>query len=95
MGNAVETELRVAAAIRNYFALHPHAKDTAQGIAEWWLGDEAATSVEVVRRALRRLVSDGFVRVESGSSGELYCADEAPGSASRPDGSNGESDGHG
>jgi DNA-binding GntR family transcriptional regulator len=73
MGSADDAEQRVMDAIREYLVAHPRATDSADGIAQWWLGDEAAASVQLVRRALERLVADGTVRVIASASGEhLY-----------------------
>jgi hypothetical protein len=51
-----------AAAIRRYLRDHPHAADTLEGIASWWLsgnaGNERLTNVQ---RAIEQLVSQGEV----------------------------------
>jgi len=48
----------VAAEIRMYIRLHPQAKDTVEGIARWWVGEET----EIVRPALDLLVRKGLCR---------------------------------
>jgi hypothetical protein len=52
----------VAAAIRRYLRDHPHAADTLEGIALWWLsgnaGNERLTNVQ---RAIEQLVNQGEV----------------------------------
>lgn len=47
----------VALAILAYLDSHPHAKDTLEGIAHWWVGAE----VTLVRKALDILVRNGEV----------------------------------
>lgn len=52
--------LRIAGAIRNYFATNPEAADSVEGIQRWWLlpllGEEP---IALVERALEHLVSEG------------------------------------
>lgn len=73
MERADDVEQRLVDAIREYLVAHPRATDSADGIAQWWLGDEGIASVQLVRRALERLVAEGAVRVVVGASGEqLY-----------------------
>ena len=47
----------VAIAILNYFRDHPGAKDSAKGIAQWWVGAQ----VEVVEKALEMLIIEGVI----------------------------------
>lgn len=46
---------RVAIVILNYLRDHPQAKDSLQGIAKWWVGEET----EVVEKALAFLIHEG------------------------------------
>jgi len=45
---------RVAIAILNYLRDHPQAKDSARGIAKWWVAEER----DVVEKALALLVKE-------------------------------------
>ena len=49
---------RVAIVILNYLRDHPQAKDSLQGIAKWWVGEET----EVVEKALAFLLKDGIIK---------------------------------
>jgi hypothetical protein len=44
--------------VRTYVAGHVHARDTAQGVAQWWL-PHLAVSVSEVQLALAALVATG------------------------------------
>ncbi|MCI0698656.1 hypothetical protein L0337_42495 [candidate division KSB1 bacterium] len=52
-----QTLQRVAIAILHYFRDHPSAKDSAMGIAKWWVGEEKA----VVEKALTLLVNEEVI----------------------------------
>ena len=55
---------QVQRGILNYLTQHPHAKDTLQGIIEWWLGDSRhALGVGEVQQALDGLVQRGWIAV--------------------------------
>ncbi|MCB0302310.1 MAG: hypothetical protein KDI38_00870 [Calditrichaeota bacterium] len=49
--------VNVAIRILDYFRLHPAAKDTLEGIANWWLGENK----EIVEEALQILIREGVV----------------------------------
>ena len=52
----------IAQAIRAYLARHPHARDTADGVRQWWLADLGRPcGPEPVQRALDHLVAEGVV----------------------------------
>lgn len=55
---------RTAIAILNYLCDHPRAKDTAQGIAKFWLGE----SEEVVTDALALLIAEHAIE----KRGQVY-----------------------
>lgn len=49
---------RAAIAILQYLQDHPLAKDSLEGIAQWWVGQEQAT----VEKALKFLVKAGVLQ---------------------------------
>ena len=57
-------------AIRDHLASHPHAADSAEGVARWWLGSRgAAVALPDVELALRQLVARRELGEESLSDG--------------------------
>ena len=53
---------RIAAAIAEYLARHPNARDSARGIRDCWLPEALqGAPMEEVERALEMLVEDGRV----------------------------------
>lgn len=55
-----DDHLEVAERIRRYLRAHPEAKDTLEGIAEWWLAEDKIThAVEQVSETLAWLVERG------------------------------------
>jgi hypothetical protein len=67
MGSADEELVAMAMhAIVGYLRAHPHARDTAAGIHQWWLPElRAAAQLEDVEEALERLVATGVVRAQT------------------------------
>lgn len=66
-------EFKAAYSILNYLVKCPSAKDTLQGIAEWWLlKEQIDQAVEKVSKALDFLVSKGFVIVKRCQYQERY-----------------------
>ena len=53
-------ERRTAREILRYLVRHPEAKDTLEGIAQWWLGGETRRRV-TVERALSLLLARGLI----------------------------------
>lgn len=53
-------ERETARAILRYLVKHPEAKDTLEGIAQWWLGGGISRRVNV-ERAVSLLLSRGLV----------------------------------
>lgn len=50
--------------VLEYLEAHPSAADTLEGIAEWWLAQRRTRyGVEMVGRALERLIRSGQVEV--------------------------------
>jgi len=53
---------QVADSIVEYLRHHPHAMDTAEGVAAWWLPESCRpANLRVTIRALERLVASGLV----------------------------------
>ncbi len=68
MNNSPDEE-EMTQAILGYLAEHPHATDTLEGIAEWWLmRQHIRVSVAMLARVLKQLT-------ESGALEELGCGD--------------------
>lgn len=66
---------RVTRAIEHYFACHPEAADSAEGIARWWLADEGVeASQDEVEAALSDLVQRGRVTARRMPDGRLIYA---------------------
>ena len=51
----------VVDAILRYLDKHPHAADTSEGIAKWWVPTDSHADIDTVRSALARLESQGLV----------------------------------
>jgi hypothetical protein len=81
--SASEPTEPVEAALLAYLASHPQAADSLAGVARWWVGDDAAISVEQVRVALDRLVESGALRHERLADGTDWYAGTATPSAPR------------
>jgi hypothetical protein len=64
LANALSKRGPIAARILAYLADRPDAADSARGIAEWWLGGEAALDVAAVESALEALAREGLVRAD-------------------------------
>jgi hypothetical protein len=57
-----DDHLEVAEHILRYLQAHPEAKDTLEGIAEWWLAeDKISHVVEQVSEAVAWLVENGYL----------------------------------
>ncbi|MFC5767807.1 hypothetical protein [Thauera sinica] len=66
---------RVTRAIQGYFASHPDAADSAEGIARWWLvGEGVVASEDEVKAALCVLVERGLVLPRRMPDGRLIYA---------------------
>ena len=59
--------------ILRYFADHPCAADTAQGVLQWWLGD-LVCSLDEVEAALQRLVDAGAIVARTVGDGSIVYA---------------------
>ena len=70
--------------IRNYLVAHPHAADSLEGIANWWLDASLNISIEVVEQAVEQLVGQRELQVSSRVGGKLiYSGHPALGSGKR------------
>jgi hypothetical protein len=71
--------LQIEAKILRYVAQHPAAKDTAEGIAQWWLlGSREPASVAEVKAGLEGLVAQGRLAAEQQADGSVfYCRPKA------------------
>jgi hypothetical protein len=60
--------------VLGYLCSHPDAKDTAVGVAEWWLRDQGIeVDKETVRVALEYLVKQRWIVSTAGHSGsQIY-----------------------
>lgn len=66
---------RVTRAIEHYFACHPDAADSAEGIARWWLaGEGVRASQDEVAAALEILVQCELVTARRMPDGRLIYA---------------------
>ena len=55
-------DLEIAQIILKYLKKHPEARDTIQGIAEWWLlNEKIEQTLEKVQNALEYLVAQEFI----------------------------------
>jgi uncharacterized membrane protein len=72
--------LQIEVNILRYVAHHPEAKDTAEGIAQWWLlGSRTKASVAEVKAGLDCLVAQGRLAAERQADGNVYyCRLKAP-----------------
>ncbi len=69
----MKDEERIALDIVSYLTQKPSAKDTFEGIAEWWLlKQEINKAVDIVDQALALLESKGFVSVKHYRGQEKY-----------------------
>lgn len=62
---------KLAPAILQYLRRHPQAKDTAQGITEWWLLEQRVLQTQTeVSEALAELIRKNLVVAQVGLGGE-------------------------
>jgi Fe2+ or Zn2+ uptake regulation protein len=55
-------EARIRGEVLDYLRQHPHAMDSLEGIATWWLPrHEVRVGVELVARALEQLEDEGLL----------------------------------
>ncbi len=64
---------RLCREILSYLTRNPRARDTLEGIVEWWfLEQDIRRQTARVERALARLVNDGRVLEERGPDGRFH-----------------------
>ena len=69
----MKDEERIALDIVSYLTQKPSAKDTFEGIAEWWLlKQQINQAVETVNKVLESLVAKEFVQVTKYKGQETY-----------------------
>jgi hypothetical protein len=62
----------VAQGILAYLSRHPNARDTTEGIAEWWLSQPTPSPTTTETQvALDQLVSEGWMRAWRGPDGQV------------------------
>jgi Fe2+ or Zn2+ uptake regulation protein len=63
-------EKQLEQAVVSYLHEHPHAMDTLEGIAEWWImRQKVRVDIETLTRALERMTDRGLLeRIGSGES---------------------------
>jgi hypothetical protein len=58
--------------ILDYLAKRPNASDTAEGVAQWWLGAEGLhAAAHTVQLALDRLVREGLLTAKKRIDGTI------------------------
>ena len=63
----------IASEILAYFAAHPQAQDTVEGIVEWWLLEQRIKRLTTqVKAALEQLVAAGLVIAREVTAGRVY-----------------------
>jgi Fe2+ or Zn2+ uptake regulation protein len=59
--------------IMSYMLDHPEARDTLEGIAEWWIpSQEIKIQIQNVKHALSNLVEAGFILEKTMSDGRVH-----------------------
>jgi ATP-dependent RNA circularization protein (DNA/RNA ligase family) len=68
-----QREAELGRAVMNYLTEHPHAMDSVQGIAEWWvMRQRARVEVETLVKVLQQLVDEARVEKVDLPNGPLY-----------------------
>lgn len=66
-------EQEITEAILEYFAEHPNASDTLEGIAEWWImRQQVRFEVEMLANVLRHLTAAGLLQKVGEGDQALY-----------------------
>jgi hypothetical protein len=63
----------ISRSILSYLMRNPHAKDTVEGVAQWWLLDQTITDeTNAVRQALADLTARGLLIQEVGTDARIH-----------------------
>jgi DNA-binding IclR family transcriptional regulator len=66
-------EEKLAAAILQYLTEHPHAMDTLEGIAEWWIGrEQIRVEVNTLAKVLHRMTEQGLLEASGTGMSTRY-----------------------
>ncbi len=66
-------EQEITEAILEYFAEHPNASDTLEGIAEWWImRRQVRFEVELLAKVLRQMTGSGLLEKVGKGDQALY-----------------------
>ena len=78
-------EEKLRGEILEYLARHPRAKDTIEGIVEWWLLEQRiVNAMRDVQQVLDQLVAEKLVLRQQGPDGTVhYSANPRPGQENR------------
>ncbi len=79
-GRLVDDENLVSEIVQmlaRYMRANPHAEDTKEGIAQWWLG-LGSSSFDAVDRALGRLQALGLVEAVHAADGQVRYRRSSP-----------------
>jgi hypothetical protein len=68
---------RCAVAILAYLVEHPEAKDSLEGIRQWWIDEQEKCSDKDVRSAAEALVERGLLRIWEASAGSVVLGPSA------------------
>lgn len=64
---------QIAHAILAYLRDHPEARDTVDGIAQWWLLDQKIKcQIEMVKETLTELTEKGFLIEQEGRDSQIH-----------------------
>lgn len=83
MDTEQERLVDVVEAILRYLHGHPHAVDTAEGIARWWLPAKHPADTRLVEAALDRLEAQGLVRRRANPDRHILFSRSVPAPADR------------
>jgi hypothetical protein len=71
--NSQDSVGSIAEQVLSYLSRHPEAKDTIEGITEWWLLEQRIHVAEmVVKKALADLVDRGLIVQNRAGDGKVY-----------------------
>lgn len=71
--------LAIVRALAHHLRDYPQHSDTAEGIATWWFGDQAAVDGRHLANALDWMRDRGLIEVRSAkSTADRYCCSATP-----------------